>query len=464
MSGRIDAAAVSLRLPRLVAGTTLVYFAAGLLVLILLFGGGAEQGFWSDAFVEIASLPLLAAMLLRLPRIASDRAARWPLVLVAGAFALPLLQLVPLPPSVWSALPGRAAIVEGYRAAGMALSWLPLSLDAAATWRSLLSMLPAAALFLAMLSLDTKARRVVVLVILAVMFVSVGLDLLQMMGGAASPLRFYAFTNVFRAVGFFANSNHNATFLFCGIPFAAAWAIGLIHDRRPHRALGVLLAAVLVTAIIIGLAVTRSRAGVVLGALAGLSTLALVWRHGRGKPRRSLLLAAAGANLLGILIMFQFGFVALSERIDNTDVMKDLRWPAAVVTSQAAVANLPFGTGMGTFVPVFRMFAPPTMLQETYVNHAHDDWLELSLDGGVPALALVAGFLVWFGVASARLWRDTGAHERVLDSALARAGSIAVMLLLLHSTLDYPLRTAAMMTVFAIACALMIAPAPERSA
>lgn len=464
VSQRMDGGFVSLRLPRALAPIRLVHVAASLLLLPLLFGGGAAPGFWSDAFIEIASLPLLLLLLYRLLRSAPARAARWPLVLAAGAFVLPLLQLVPLPPDVWSALPGREPIVAGYRAAGMALPWLPVSLDPAATWLSLLALLPAATVFLATLALDAKARRVLVLTILAVIPVSVALDLLQMMGGAGSQLRFYAFTDTSRAVGFFANSNHNAAFLYCALPFAAAWIVGLVRDRRRHRVLGTVLAAMLAAAIIIGLALTRSRAGALLGGLAGLACIALVWRDARGRQRRNLLLAVGGANLLGLLIMFQFGFVAFSQRIDNQDVMQDLRWPVAVVASQAAVANLPLGTGMGTFVPVYRMFAPPGLLREHYVNHAHDDWLELWLDGGLPALVLIVGFLAWFGVAAVRAWRARDPRGTVLDGAFARAGSIVIGLLLLHSLLDYPLRSAAMMTVFALACALLVAPAPSAAA
>lgn len=458
MSNWSNTEVISLKVPFLLAGSALPVSVCALLILTLLLGGGAAQGFWSDAIVQVASLPLLGVMLYRLARVPPDRAARWPLFLLFGALALPLLQLIPMPPALWSALAGRVGIAAGYRAADMALPWLPISLDPAATWRSLWSMLPAVALFLAALFLDWRERRFLVLLVLAVVFVSVPLDMLQMMGGAESPLRFYAITNIYSAVGFFANSNHNAAFLYGTIPFAAAWAIGVERDQRRHRVLGLVLTALLLAAIIMGLAIVHSRAGLALGLVAGLSCIALAWRHGLAKSRRALLLVAVGGNLFAILIAFQFGFVALSQRVAEENLMQDRRWQIAAVTSQAAAANLPFGTGFGTFVPIYRMFAPRILEQKNYVNHAHDDWLELWLEGGLPALALSLGFLGWFSVASARLWRDGVPGGRELDKALARAGSILIVLLLLHSTVDYPLRTAAMMTLFALACALLIPP------
>ena len=343
----------------------------------------------------------------------------------------------------------------------MQLPWLPISLDPAATWRSLWSMLPAATLFIAVLLLDVRARRLLVLVVLVIVFISVFLDVLQMMGGTSSSLRFYAYTNADRAVGFFANSNHNAAFLYSAISLAAAWAIGLVRDKRLHRLIGLISIAFLLAAIMIGLAIARSRAGLALGGVAALLCIALAWRHGEGELRRRFLLVAAGGNLLALLIAFQFGFIAFMQRVDNSDLMADLRWPVATVTSQAAQANMPFGTGFGSFTPVYRAFEPRTLLQETYINHAHDDWLELWLEGGLPALALALLFLAWLAGATVRVWRDHNPGNRVLDNALARAGSIIILLILLHSAFDYPLRTAAIMALFALSCGLLIPSSPD---
>ncbi len=168
-------------------------------------------------------------------------------------------------------------------------------------------------------------------------------------------------------------------------------------------------------------------------------------------------------NLLALLIVFQFGFAALSERAESQG-LKDVRWPVAGVTLQAASTNLPLGTGLGTFVAVYQMFAPRTLLGETYVNHAHDDWLELWLEGGVPALVVAFLFLCWYVIASVRVWRNDSDGGEKIDWALACAGSIVIFLLLVHSVLDFPLRTFAMMTILAISCALVLDFAWGRSA
>jgi hypothetical protein len=159
------------------------------------------------------------------------------------------------------------------------------------------------------------------------------------------------------------------------------------------------------------------------------------------------------------ILAFQFGFTAFMQRVEG-QAIEDIRWPVARITSQAAIANMPFGSGFGTFVPVYERFAPRTLLADTYVNRAHNDWLELWLTGGAPAIILALGFLAWFASANFRVWSSGGQQPEapVLDLALAQAASIVIVLLLLHSVVDYPLRIPALSVLFAMACAFLIPP------
>ena len=448
-------AAVSIPLPR--AGTDLFLPYIGcVVVLALLFGGGGSQG-WSDAVVQLAALPLLAWALFKLTPSRLGSCGQWAISLLFAILALPLLQLIPVPPLLWSGLPGRSEIATAFETAGMAPPWLPISLDPAATRLGLLSLLPATAIFLATLSLEQRSRRVLIVLIFIAVFVSVPLGIQQIWEGPDSPLRFYQITNRFRAVGFFANSNHNAAFLYSAIPFITAWAIALVVDQRRNRTIGLVSLAVLTVTIILGVAVTESRAGMALLLVAGLSGLLLAWRHNQGQSGRRLLRFAIGGNVVALALAFQFGFVALMQRTEGQGI-EDIRWPVARITSQAALANMPFGSGFGTFVPVYEKFAPRTMLADTYVNRAHNDWLELWLTGGAPAIILAIGFLAWFAVATFRLWRGGQYGGPVLDLVLAQAASIVIVLLLLHSVVDYPLRIPALSVLFAIACAFLMPP------
>lgn len=446
--------------PRLFQDALFPYFYF-LIVLAVLFGGATRQGAWSDAVVELASLPLLAGMLYRLLREGGGSSAIWPLALLGAVVALPLLQLIPIPPAIWAVFPGRAPIAAAFDAADIGKPWLPISLNPAATWRSWVSMLPAVAIFLATLALDNAARRMLVFPILLAALVSVPIDALQMMGGFDSPLRFYTVTNVDRAVGFFANANHNAAFLYCVIPFVAAWAANMAPAQDQRRLPKLVIAALVLAAIMLGLALTYSRAGLLLGFVAGLCSIALIWRVSGWRARRVLVYLGIGGNVLALLIAFQFSFLAMSARMEGGNIVQDLRWTIYRITARAVVENMPFGTGFGTFEPVYQMFSPRLLERSVYVNHAHNDWLELWLDGGVPALAVGVGFIIWWLSASARAWRAPG--SRFIDLNLARAGSVVILLLMLHSIVDYPMRTISMMTLFALACAFLIPPRPAQA-
>ena len=382
-----------------------------------------------------------------------DRTGRWALILLAAVIALPVLQLIPLPPAVWSALPGRGKIAEGYQIAGMSAPWLPISLDPSATWRSLLSLIPGAAIFLAAVSLDQWQRRILIMLVLGVAALAVPLGFFQIMG--ADELYFYAITNTGMAVSFFANGNHNATFLTCAIPFAAAAVIGLF-SRRERNTMALALLIALLVLLVVGVAIVGSRAGLGLAFAAGVLCVAMVYRSEARANRRMLFVALAGFAVATV-IAAQFVFAGWEKRdVQGRDLLTDLRWEIAGVTFSAVKDVLPLGSGLGTFQAVYEMASPRTQVFDRYVNHAHDDWLELTLEGGLPALVLVAGFLAWFAFAGLRAWRDPRAHG--LDPNFARAGSIAAVLPLLHSTVDYPMRSIAIMVVFALSCALLLPP------
>lgn len=69
---------------------------------------------------------------------------------------------------------------------------------------------------------------------------------------------------------------------------------------------------------------------------------------------------------------------------------------------------------------------------------------------------IAVGFLAWLAASTFRLWRRGHQETPVLDLALAQAAPIVIGLLLLHSAVDYPLRTAALSVLFAVSCAYLI--------
>jgi len=190
-----------------------------------------------------------------------------------------------------------------------------------------------------------------------------------------------------------------------------------------------------------------------LGLIAGLCSTALVASLATGAERGRIIKIAAVANVVALLLAFQFGFVGFADRISQT-LSSDLRWPVASVTAQAAKDHLPFGSGIGTFAPIYQRYEGLEYLQESYVNRAHNDWLESWLEGGLASAAAVSALVACYLFLTYRSWRTGNPNLRQV--AYGRAGSICVGLLMTYSILDYPLRTTALMVMVAISCAFML--------
>jgi O-antigen ligase len=281
------------------------------------------------------------------------------------------------------------------------------------------------------------------------------LGLVQRFQGPESSLYFYEDSNFGSATGTFSNRNYFAALLYVAIPLTWALALRALRDGLIHRYVIIGLAAVMLLILVLGLAVAGSRAGILLGMVALLGSSFLAWGQGK-KIAANLGSRFAVPALIGALfILGQFGMMAIL-RLAETDAVTELRAQIYRTTIQAAWEYYPVGSGFGTFVPIYAMHeTPPTMVDE-YINHAHNDWLELWLEGGLPVALVVAAFLFWYAGNSIRLWR-TGARDGA--NLLPRAATLAIALLLIHSLVDFPLRAPALASLLGIFVAV-IASAP----
>ncbi|MGE8944321.1 O-antigen ligase family protein [Leptospira interrogans] len=201
-------------------------------------------------------------------------------------------------------------------------------------------------------------------------------------------------------------------------------------------------------------AMTRSRTGMALSLAALLGSYAIARRNQRIGSRFGL------ALLLACLVAGAFAVdvsgVRLLERF-TTNPLIDAR-PSIVETTLSAIhAHLPFGSGMGTFSIVYGEFERPENVLPSYINRAHSDVLECVLEAGFLGIFLTAIFMIWLITETLRAWHPSAHGKRDRD-LLPQAASLIVWMLIAHSFVDYPLRTAALMAIFAFCCALLIAP------
>ena len=425
-----------------------------------LFGGG--QGGLGDTLVQVLALALLGCMAWTAGRAKLHwQGPAWAPWLPLLAVLPVALQLLPVPESLWAASPARAELGAQLLLAGASHA-RALSLNPGATEHALWSLLPACALFVSVLLLPSAWQRRLLGIIVVLALCNFVLGLAQLSDGQASVLRFYHPTNPESAVGFFANRNHLASLLVLSLPLvlvAAGWAVS---ERLAGRELSLawpLAATIAIVLLILGIALAKSRAGLLLGMVALIGSLPIVLALRRQRGTRRVLAVVLG---LAVVATVQFALFGILERTQS-DPLDDGRWHIAEVTREAARAHAPLGSGFGTFRQAYQPFELRSAPGAAIVNHAHDDYLEIWLEGGWPAVAaMLAAALAWLSL-GIRLWRRGPAPGERGHSArlLARTAYLAASLPLLHSALDYPLRTTAMMSMFAVVAATAFAGWPK---
>ena len=272
----------------------------------------------------------------------------------------PLVQMARLPWSWWVLLPGHEAYVPALEAAGGVpeAGFHALSMNAKATEYAWLALLPCLAIFVLVQHLDRhRVRRLVFLFVL----VAVGeatLGIMQL-GAPASSLLHLGNPYVSGAsTGTYVNRNHFAALMAMAAPMLMAlWAAEVLpptgpkgevlrdHPRnRDIKLARRLLLSTFVTAVVLALLFTRSRAGIGCGlAMLALASLSLVWNAGSIHARVILGLVAATALALGAYI----GLTPVLERFtaEEISLSYDGRMRIAAGTLGAALDFLPFGSG-----------------------------------------------------------------------------------------------------------------------
>ncbi len=385
------------------------------------------------------------------------RSAKHLFVLTILSLALIALQLIPMPASVWMHLPHRGEIAAGYRLLGIEAPALPLSMDPYETLSTFLTLIPPIAMLCMMVRAGTSRPVLLVIALILGTLAGILLGVLQVTSGdpLSSPWYLYERTNFGAATGFFANANHMAMLLVICLPFSAA----LVSSARGgstqrYSAVAAVVVGVVVI-IIIGIVLNGSLAGYALAPPVLLASAMLVIPSGSAARRWTALIAI-------LLLVTAAGTLWTRPKDSNfnsqaaTSVTSREQMLATTMT--ATKAFMPLGSGVGSFRRVYALFENPHTIVPTIVNHAHNDYAELALETGIPGIALMMFFLIWWGGTVRRVWRLPEARH------YARAASIASAAILVHSLVDYPLRTAAISTTFAMCLALLVQRrAPSRT-
>ena len=418
---------------------------AYLLVCLLL--GGSAQGIWQNALLQIAGIAIILWAAVAETSRSLPRSARPILLLVIAAIAISALQAVPLPAALVSH-GVRSRIYEDYVVLGRTPPALPISLTPYASVSTLLCIIPPMAMFCAIVCLKAYRRSWLAAALLIGTMFGIVLGALQVVNvGSDSHWYLYRETNRGQGVGFFANANHMASLLLIAVPFVAALASAGKNSNLQRRSALLMVLGATMLLLVVGLALNGSLAGFVLAipVMAGSAIIILA----RGSAWRKWLAAIAGLTLAAAMAGLSTSSIGTAKIGQDARTSFQSRGQILHTTARAITDAMPFGSGLGSFRQVYRLYERPETVTAEYVVHAHNDYVEIALELGVGGILLVVLFLAWWTRAAWSVWLNCE------GGPFARAAAVASAAVLIHSAVDFPLRTEAISVAFAMCIALM---------
>jgi len=250
--------------------------------------------------------------------------------------------------------------------------------------------------------------------------------------------------------------NHFAGFLLLIIPIAFGLFLGTFHLEK--RLFLFLLLGVMGAAFVLSL----SRGGLLSLGCAGVLLLLWLILKQREQPGfwKMLVVLAVLVMLVGSVIIF-VGISPIAHRsllktfFPNKTILEgEIRlpiWRSAL----PLIKEFPLvGSGLGTFGFVFQRYRPPEIPQDRQAFYAHNDYLELLIEMGIPALLLVIwGIYRFYWYVLTAYFR----HDDPMLSHLAIGGLTSCTAILIHSFFDFNLQIPANALLFVIILALTTA-------
>lgn len=433
-------------------GKNALFALALLLCVAAVFGGGGVRYGLSNLVVQLVALGVLAWNYVRFHHFCRNA----PLTLKALVLAtvlLPILHALPLPALVWTSLPGREAMVQSYTLIGADRDWASLSVASSRSWVAASGLIVP----IAILSIGWSLTREQ---LAWLGWIVAGLGIVTLLIGAPQALNtgstgsFYPETPMPGVLfGTFANRNSAGVFLVCA--FACAAVLPSPRSFRYEWIARIGICALLLVAIIL----TRSRTALVLAMVPVIMVCLRVFLISRAKRRTSSYPHARRGAAFGVAAtgLAALGFAALvgigsSGRLDDTlsrfEATTDARvhiWEDAAFSAQR---YWPAGSGMGTFDEVFQLDESLENMTQRRAGRAHNDYLEVAVEAGLPGLFLIASWFVLLGYYTIRI-------RRSVDPCTGLAGAATLLVIAGQSTVDYPLRNQTLLAIASLALLLL---------
>lgn len=429
-------------------------------IFIAIFGGSSR----ADAPQLLILRPLmflfLAYGLIKI-NVQQIKSIAFPLAIILLLGLWMLIQLIPLSPENWQSLPDRQTIIDAQNTLGMTGVERSIALSPSRGWNSFF------ALFIGLTALilyainDTKSRRFLLLVIFIVIVLSMVFGIGQTVSGAASMLYYYDIQNKGLMTGFFANRNHQGT-LVALAPIILSWfwlteraknsSSSRENQNMSHkRRVAFLLIFIFSLLCLSYNLVLGSRSGAITVMLSLMFVMLIInfkissANSGRltdneRKMRKFSLFSVAlfAASLIALLFTLNNRNLAFSRYLSES-LGESSRAQITPTLMEMAQNNYVFGSGFGSFEFLFKIYEPTAFLSSSYLNNAHNDILQLIMEGGLPAIILALASILWVLWTVFHAWRLSAVNSRHWLSCFC--GLACLVIIIMASIGDYPVRT-----------------------
>ena len=399
---------------RLIIGVTLL--------ACQVMGGGTERGLFIDHVLQVLVIAASTYVIVKF----WDRSTSPAALALFGAIALlGCIQIMPWPCD-W--LQGLRP--EPYIPAIGSCSTTTISLSAYRTMSGLIACLTITFLFLALSKFDESELGLLGRFVVAGVVINLALSFATF---SQSDMSWLSYLLGYQAeLGAFQNENHYSVYVAVGILAALT-----VRPQGYMRVWNLML----VTLVLLFLLAAGSRAGVLIGLFVSLLAFVMI---ARGSRYAAIL--APGLGLVAAAYLYGL-WIKFTEA--GGDQILDRR-EYALTTWDAIRDHWPLGTGLSTFDLVYPHYEKLGQIFAAFVNHAHNDFLEVILEGGLAGTLILAACVVAIVIR----------FFRVRQRDAARTAFIAILIILAHSTVDYPLRTTGIASLFAFFAALLFSRVP----
>ncbi len=435
-----------------------LFWSLTIFLVLAWFGGGATVDVTAtDEWIMLLALaPLVLASSTFLLGGPLPRRLHVALALALLVTLVPLLQLISLPEDIWLLSTYRVSVVEDLKAAGLTGESHPWTLWPEATTRAVFTLLPAVACFLGALALGHIRARGLVPVALGLVLANLAFGFFQAGLPPDSGMRLYA-DNGSGIGGVLVNGNHQGTALIVGMLLAMGlWA----RERRRDKELGhshgmkSILYAAASMGCLAAVALTGSSGAMIIALVAAASAIFATGLLSVARIRRSRSGVAAAAAVLGVLIL---GLLSAKGWM-NLEVTEPLRYQLAREAAALGFSHAPLGSGVGTFEDSYAQSASLLFQRGQYINHAHNEFAQWWFEAGWPGMIWLLAALVLLMTCGWQLLR----WQR--RDPVAIACWLAVVAVLAHSWVDFPLRTLSLASLTALLAGIVIGAVAAPSA